>query len=299
MHIFMSITAGSRILRILIAAMLLLATATAPAHGATVKVTASYGSESEQQIDITYDPSKVRRPWVMVIHGGSWAAGDRAASAGSAARFATEGFVVFNIDYRKISDFAKQEGVAWEQQMEDVLAAVNWVRAHATEYGAVANRGAVYGFSAGGHLAAIAGLHRSGKVQAIVSASGVLQPHRLISTMMKGGPAATPMLLTAAGWTQVAMRCPMVAWTDCAARWKAFKPETYIRTDSPPMMMFQGTADPGVPPETVKGFKYWLDAAGVENIVIEGVGWGHTEGLAMDGGARQKRMMDWLKLKTA
>ncbi len=90
----------------------------------------------------------------------------------------------------------------------------------------------------------------------------------------------------------------LVTWSDCAARWKAFKPETRISSNDPPVLMYQGTADQSVPPQTPRSFRYWLTKSGVKNELVEGVNWNHTETLAMDNGWRQKKTIDFLKAGT-
>jgi acetyl esterase/lipase len=278
------------------------------AAGVTV-ATHNYGGgkHPEQTLDAYYEGAAPPRPWIAVIHGGSWAAGNKAASASSARKFQQAGFQVFNIEYRKTSDFGSQPGVPWASQRDDLIRAVDWIRAHAAQFGTVANRGAIYGFSAGGHLAMTVGLTGKGssRVRAIASASGVLQPHRVLdvadSSPAVGHAGDYPTLgnRTLARWAAVAMRCPRLAWTDCRQRWDAFLPENLISADDPPVMMFQGTADASVPSQTGRAFRYWLSAKGVENSLTECVNWTHTEACAFDGGARQAKLMAFLKKKTA
>lgn len=264
-----------------------------PAHAAEV----SYGSDPEQVIDVT-PLAGSGHPWVMVVHGGSWAAGSTVNGVRAQQVFTAAGFVVFNIDYRKITDYPDNPGVPWGKQRDGILDALDWVHAHAAEYGADPDRGAIYGFSAGGHLAASAGLYGNGltRVKAIVSVSGVLQPDRVVT--VANTDQGTVGNRTLAGWEAVAMRCPMVTWTDCAARWNDYRPSNHIGANDPPILITQGTADPVVPPATAPSFKYWMNHAGLEAQLIECAGWGHTETCALDGGWRQAKLIAWLKAKT-
>lgn len=299
-----------RALRTAVATALLIMLMAPPVHADTV--VQSYGSTAEQTIDVTTpDDAQVPtnstgRPWVMVLHGGSWAAGDKASASRAVSVFSDAGFVVFNAEYRKITDYPSKSGVAWADQRGDVLAALDWVHDNATSYGADPGRGAIYGVSAGGQLAASAGLYGTGidRVRAIVSASGVLQPHRVVDVANSdpdvghGGDKPTISNKNLAGWAAVAMRCPMITWTDCSARWADFKPETHISADDPPIFMTQGTADVTVPPQTARSFQYWMRRAGLEAELVECVGWGHTESCALDGGVRQAALVAWVKAKT-
>jgi acetyl esterase/lipase len=272
--------------------------------------------DPEQTVDVSYQPGVTNRPCMYVVHGGSWAAGSKANAASAAAHFDDAGFVVFNIDYRKITDYAAKAGVPWAMQRDDVIKAIDWARANAAMFGFDRSRCGIYGFSAGGHLAAAVGLSGEQRVKAIVSASGILQPHRVIDVAFsdprvgKNGDLPTTGNRTLAGWIHAAMRCPNIPWTDCANRYKAFKPETLIDRSDPPMMIFQGTADPVVPRTTGTAFKYWLTRGGIPcqtttststgtPCLIEGPGWAHTEALAFDGGWRQKKLIAFLKARTA
>jgi acetyl esterase/lipase len=60
------------------------------------------------------------------------------------------GFVVFAIDYRHAPQWP------WPAQIEDVRAALGWVREHGGEYGADVSRLALLGRSAGAQLAMVA-----------------------------------------------------------------------------------------------------------------------------------------------
>lgn len=291
--------------------------ATDPAPVRTVstdpeKVVESYNyagtSDVDQELTAYYNPSESGRPWIAVVHGGSWAAGSRTNTETASAEFYAEGFNVFNIAYRLTTDYRGNPGAPWPAQRDDVVAAIDWVKANADAFGIDPERGALYGFSAGGHLAASAGLlgNGSARVHAVVSVSGVLQPHRVVDVAVSdpavghGGDFPTAANKTLMNWESVAMRCPrLTTWTDCNSRWSDFLPETHISADDPPVLILQGTADPAVPPQTGRAFSYWLTKSGVENTLTEGVNWGHTEALAFDDGWRQKQVMDFLKNATA
>ncbi|MET0693192.1 MAG: alpha/beta hydrolase [Propionibacteriaceae bacterium] len=261
----------------------------------------------EQSLDAYYVPAATHRPWIVVVHGGSWAAGNRKSIDASARKFEAAGFHVFNVEYRKISDFPGRVGVSWATQRNDVIMAVDWVRGHADAFGIDRERGAIYGFSAGGHLAASVGLYGRGnsRFKAIVSTSGVLQPQRLADVadsdprVGHAGDKPTADVRTLSRWAAAAMRCPRLEWADCKARWNAFMPEQSISTDDPQVMMFQGTADQAVPPQTARAFAYWLRRKSVPYVLTECVNWSHTEACAMDGSWRQDMMMSWLKARTA
>ncbi|MBU3694321.1 MAG: alpha/beta hydrolase, partial [Rhodocyclaceae bacterium] len=92
------------------------------------------------------------RPAVLLIHGGGWSPPDRRSQMDSiAGRLAARGYVVMNATYRLAPQHQHPAPV------EDLREALAWLRAHADELGARADRVATFGYSAGGHLAALLG----------------------------------------------------------------------------------------------------------------------------------------------
>lgn len=89
------------------------------------------------------------RPAVLLLHGGGWNAGDPSLVYPAAAAFAAGGFKAFAVQYR-LSDSTTTplEAIA------DVCTALRWTRLQADSLGVDSERIAVYGVSAGGHLAA-------------------------------------------------------------------------------------------------------------------------------------------------
>ncbi len=96
-----------------------------------------------------------RLPAIVWLHGGGWRMQDRTARPDFARHFAERGFVMVSIDYRLTPD------TIFPGQLHDVRRALRWLRNHAEEYGIDADRIGLWGSSAGGHLAALAGAHSS------------------------------------------------------------------------------------------------------------------------------------------
>ncbi|MCP9496207.1 MAG: alpha/beta hydrolase [Pyrinomonadaceae bacterium MAG19_C2-C3] len=88
---------------------------------------------------------------IVVVHGGSWRAGERGDFPYWNHWLASQGYTVFDVDYR----LAPQPN--WRTATGDVKCAVAWVKNHAAEFQLDANRLALLGRSAGGHLALLAG----------------------------------------------------------------------------------------------------------------------------------------------
>jgi acetyl esterase/lipase len=121
-----------------------------------------------------YRPTAPGWPVVIFVHGGNWDSGDKNYRAGGAdvyaniGRFyATRGIGVAVINYRL------QPGVAWSAQVDDVRAAVAWVRVNIERRGGQPDRIFLMGHSAGAHLAAMAALASGdADVRGVIAVSG-------------------------------------------------------------------------------------------------------------------------------
>ena len=99
-------------------------------------------------------------PLLIWIHGGAWRGGDRAHVPAPVRELPSEGVSVASLSYRLTSQAGRfgEEPVHWPAQRDDCKAAVRWLRANAEDLGLDPERFAVWGASAGGHLASTLGL---------------------------------------------------------------------------------------------------------------------------------------------
>lgn len=109
----------------------------------------AYGSDAKQKLDVyRSDRPLERAPIVLMVHGGAWRMGDKAASAvveNKVSRWAPRGIVLVSIDYRLLP-------TPVEDQLADVLQALVFVQRHAAEWGGDAGKIVLMGHSAGAHL---------------------------------------------------------------------------------------------------------------------------------------------------
>ena len=106
-----------------------------------------------QQLDI-YLPANYKKaekplPVIVFLHGGYWEFGDKRHVAGFAEGCAKLGFAAAAVNYRFVPDNPMPA------QIEDVKAAIRWLRANAEKYKLDTERFGVWGYSAGGHLSAL------------------------------------------------------------------------------------------------------------------------------------------------
>ena len=108
-----------------------------------------------QRLDLYKPPGAGPFPLIVFVHGGGWTGGCRALSATDwlgLKRQVGRGYAVASIDYRWASDT-----VHFPLPLHDVKQAVRWLKWRAGSYGLDARRVALWGHSAGAHLAALAG----------------------------------------------------------------------------------------------------------------------------------------------
>jgi acetyl esterase/lipase len=106
---------------------------------------------------------------VIALHGGSWRAGVRGAYQYIGPLLAARGYALLAIDYRLVVKDRNRYPAA----VDDVRAAIRYVREHAAELNADPSRIVLMGDSAGGHLAALVGLTERPQVKAVVGIVGV------------------------------------------------------------------------------------------------------------------------------
>lgn len=112
----------------------------------------SYGEHEKQKLDI-YLPEKVNEmgktvPFILLIHGGSWTGGDKNDFKYILPLINGNGYAAVLINYRLIDD-----GADYSDMLDDVNSAVGYLKHNGAKYMLRRNKFAVWGNSAGGHLA--------------------------------------------------------------------------------------------------------------------------------------------------
>jgi acetyl esterase/lipase len=224
-------------------------------------------------LDLYVPPDANKAPLIIWIHGGAWLAGDK--SNPRPLPFLAEGFAVASINYRLI------QHAIFPAQIMDCKAAVRWLRANADKYHLDPDRFAVWGESAGGHLAALVGttgdvdvfepndgLQVSSKVQAAIDFFGPtdflqMDAHRLPSGIHFGSEDAPEARLIGG---------PVQQNKEKAA---AANPITYVSKDDPPFLIVHGDQDPLVPHHQSELLEAALRQAGVPVTFYTVKGGGH------------------------
>jgi len=214
-------------------------------------------------------------PAVVIAHGGGWEAGDKVTYVSPVfGPLARAGFAWFSIDYR-LTPYVRNA-----EQLEDLRAAIRYVRSHAARFHVDPNRIAILGESASGQMVVQVASETCARceVQAVVSFYGVYD-----FTQWANETGSRPMLDPIFGhWDQEIL--------------KHYSPLFHVRGDLPPLLLIQGTKD-----ELYAGtlaYANQLKKAGAkyELILLDGAphgmeNWaGHPEWEFY-----KQRLVDWLK----
>ncbi len=172
-------------------------------------------------------------PAAVIVHGGGWVRGDRRVDVAPLfAPLTHAGIAWFSIDYRLSSDVSQFGGA-----INDVEAAIRYVKAHAAEYRIDPGRIALIGESAGGQLAAMAALEPKpgGEVKAVVA---LYAPTDLVELAKTSEWAPKEMRESLAGtpFEQLIL-----------ARLAQLSPIDNVKPGAPPFLLIHGTADALVP----------------------------------------------------
>lgn len=220
---------------------------------------------------------------VIVVHGGGWENGSKRSYERPLLPVLSEArFAWFTINYRLAPQYQYPAAV------EDVEAAIRWVKAHAREYKVDPRRIALAGESAGGHLVAMAAVRqtRETRVAAVVDFYG---PHDLLKRETDRGEVGRNL--------RQFLGISMLAEAG-RARLKEASPITYVRKGLPPFLFIHGTKDAAVPYEQSPMMCEKLKAAGnrCEVFMVEGAPHGIGPWEKNPEWQRYKtKMVEWLR----
>ena len=204
-------------------------------------------------------------PLVVWICGGGWLGLDKGAHIAELAYLADQGYVVASVDYRTCNMSAMPG------PLEDVKAAIRWLRAHAAEFAIDPTRVAVMGESAGGHLAAMVGL--TGNEAGFDTGEHLDQSSAVQTAIIWYGPSDIVNFGANASPDWISPIEAMVGVRNRQdPRFAAASPLCHVRKNAPPFLLLHGTADALVPfSESEKLYDALLaEGNNVDFVAIEG-----------------------------
>jgi acetyl esterase/lipase len=255
-------------------------------------------------------------PLVVFVHGGGWNGGDSRHAAAfddlprALAALAARGYVVASVNYR-LSGEAR-----FPAAVQDIKAAISWLRGQAQTFNIDVTRAAVWGEGAGGQLAALAGVTcgvepfqpaaaQSGAsdcVQAVIDWGGATDLETLATDARPAGDAGfkpvtsgfTPPPSTDAGdflGCEPARCAPMLA--------RLASPMAFLSATAPAFLIQHGAEDAVVPVAQARKLYDGLRNAGAvaELVVYPGVGQDFRKGSVTDTatlGAAEDKMLGFL-----
>jgi len=231
-------------------------------------------------------PSASPPPIVLYVHGGGWDSGDSRHALPftdfprALASLAAQGYVVASINYRP------SQQAHFPAALQDVKAAIRWMRGHASEYGADPTRLAVWGMSAGAQLAAMAGTSCGVTRFEPDGNAGFNAPSDCAEAVIDWfGP--TDLESMGASNTQPAKDVPIVPASEAGLYLgcepaacppgvvKLASPLTFVSETAPPFLIQQGAEDSVVPPVQSQRLHAALRRKGVPSEIVLYPGAGH------------------------
>ena len=210
--------------------------------------------------------AKGKVPLLFYIHGGGWCGGTKD-DATNLAAFIKAGYAMSALDYR----FSNE--AIFPAQIEDVKAALRWLRAHVGEFQLDPDRVGAWGHSAGGHLVSLLGvtgasrlfdvgdnLHVSSQVLGVGSVAGPMDLLSLanndilptyISDLFGGHPNTRKELAQSAN------------------------PINHIDKDTPPFVIIHGEKDDMVPCQQAELLHAALNNKGIPSRLVIQAGIDH------------------------
>ncbi|WP_257300770.1 alpha/beta hydrolase [Haloarchaeobius sp. FL176] len=215
------------------------------------------------RLDLYRPRDRTDLPFVVFAHGGGWIRGNKGFRP-LFSMLCEAGIAVADVQYRLAP------GAQFPRPVRDVVAAVTWVRANAEAYGIDPARGALAGYSAGAHLAALVAVapdvpafrpdvrpDQPVAVDAFVGFSGIYDladPGSMDSSLVQA----------------------FVGADESASTYEQASPVDHTDGDDPPAMLLHGTEDGVVPYRSATRLRDSLQAAAVpvELFTAEGAGHG-------------------------
>lgn len=170
------------------------------------------------------DKFKELRPVMIFVYGGNWNSGNKGLYAKIGRNFAKKGIITV------IPNYTKSPKVAYDSMSTEIASAIKWTQKNIHTYGGDHQDLYLSGHSAGGHLASLAVLDSSFKINpkevkgiVLIDAAGL----DMYTYLRKNPPTKKNDYLS--------------TWTDDPEEWKKASPITYLTSSAPRFLIYIGT----------------------------------------------------------
>jgi acetyl esterase/lipase len=213
------------------------------------------GQDLLLRLDLLVPETPGARPLVVYLPGGGFVFSAKEAALERRKYVAEAGFAVASAEYRTV-----RHGATYRDAVADAKSAIRFLRAHGAQYGLGTSKVALWGESAGGYVASMAGVTNaiaefetpdnpgfSSDVQAVINqfgASNLLKfvadfdPETRPALLRPGTPAAAFIFGPGTG----------LSLADNPESVAAADPTSYVTAETPPFLHFHGSADNVIPP---------------------------------------------------
>jgi acetyl esterase/lipase len=239
------------------------------------------GKSTSLKMDILIPEPVRKRTVVVYVPGGGFVMAAKESALNLRTYVAEAGFAVASVQYRTTRD-----GANYRDGVEDIKAAIRYLRANAVKYGIDADVVAVWGESAGGYLATMvavtnhngtfeagANLNQSSDVQGVIDDFGASDISKIAADFDAVTQHAT---YTNEGLLRYIGKASDANTLDPGIAATAANPLKYIHANAPPFLIFHGNQDRMVSPSQTLILHDALVATGVRSTryIVDGAGHG-------------------------
>jgi len=268
-----------------------------------------YASEFVKELDVSYAPTDEQankidayrhpkagpRPAFVYVHGGGFVTGDKSSCPIDLLEPALEhGFSVFSVNYRLAPKHP------YPAAIEDVTAAVKFIRQRAAAWNVDADRLVITGESAGGLISALvaATLQGDDQLAAAIPVCGEVDLELRVSedpcsVDMKAIPRPAGGCIS--GGLGAFLGFPAVETDEHRKTLRAASTITYVRPNMPPYLLVHGTRDFGIPYEQSVSLQQAMQKAGADCTLLPIVGGGHVNWSKETWDETMRFAMEWLR----
>lgn len=219
-----------------------------------------------EKLDI-YIPNQGDGPFpvIVAIHGGSFNKGDkRDFQIVPILKAVNHGYAVVSINYR-LTDEAK-----FPSQVQDVKAAIRWIRAHSKTYHLNLGAIALWGDSAGGYLSAFVGASAEDRALEDLTMGNPDERSDVSAVVDWYGPIDFSAMTQIKRMDAVGVRLFGKSAKEAPEIYALANPETHLTNNAPPILIQHGDKDGLIPlSQSIEFAKNYQEIAGRDKVTLE------------------------------